>query len=286
MAEVTEVRLRSWEEFPLALDQLTKSQAAKEAANGRKLSEPLFRGLGNSEWTLETTLERSVDAFPTETLLSYYRRIARSKPVVESLINRSWDEIPEWPEFDKLLQDESANWIDRILSQNSAIYQYLVYLRHHGFPSPILDWTASPFIAAMFAFDAMDRAATNVLIYVYVRDSLQSFGSDAHLFIAGPYLRTHPRHYLQQSRYSLCVQLRAERQGHHPHVDYHFLSHNEALIQNVNDDLIVKIVVPASERKRALMQLDSMNLNPYSLYGSEESLIRTIARREMLFKRD
>jgi hypothetical protein len=130
MAEVT---LRSWDEFPLALDQLAKSQAAKEAANGRKLNEPLFRGLGNSEWTLETTLERSVDASSTETLVSYYQRIARSKPVVESLTNRSWDKIPEWPDFDKLLQDESANWIDRILSQNSAIYQYLIYLRHHGF---------------------------------------------------------------------------------------------------------------------------------------------------------
>jgi hypothetical protein len=138
----------------------------------------------------------------------------------------------------------------------------------------------------MFAFDAMDRNATKVLIYVYVRDSLQSFGSNAHLFIVGPYLRTHPRHYLQQSRYSLCVQLRAEQEGNHRHVDYHFLSHNEVLTQNLNEDLIMKIVVPASERKRALMQLDSMNLNPYSLYGSEESLIRTIARREMLFKRD
>ncbi len=58
------------------------------------------------------------------------------------------------------------------------------------------------------------------------------------------------------------------------------------LKQGGNDDLIVKIIVPSSERKQALMQLDSMNLNPYSLYGSEESLIRTIARREMLFKQE
>lgn len=201
-------------------------------------------------------------------------------------MNRSWDEILEWPEFEKLLQDESANWIDRTLSKNPSIYRYLIYLRHHGFPSPILDWTASPYVAAVFAFDAMDRAAENVVIWAYVRDSLQSFGSDAHLFVVGQYLRTHPRHYLQQSRYSLCVQLTVEQRGNDPYIDYKFLPHNQVLAKSLNDDLIVKIFIPASERRRALMELDSMNLNPYSLYGSEESLIRTIARREMLFKKE
>ncbi len=201
-------------------------------------------------------------------------------------MNRNWNEIPECADFEKLLQDESSNWIDRTLSTRPSIYEYLLYLRHHGFPSPILDWTASPYVAAVFAFDAMDRAAKNVVVCAYVRDSLQSFGSDAHLFVVGHYLRTHPRHYLQQSRYSLCVRHTVEQRGDNRHVDYKFLQHDQALENSLNGDLIVKIIIPASERKLALMELDSMNLNPYSLYGSEDSLIRTIARREMLFKNE
>src|SRR5579871_975887 len=31
-------------------------------------------------------------------------------------------------------------------------YDYMAYLRHHGFPSPLLDWTRSPYVAAFFAF--------------------------------------------------------------------------------------------------------------------------------------
>lgn len=280
-----EMPLESWGELPSALERLADLRTEKEKTNGRSLEMPLFRGLGNAEWKLHTTLDRHLkETGRTETLLGYYDKIARSKPVVESLTNRNWDQIPEWPEFEKLLQDEATNWIDRTLSRNSAIYQYLIYLRHHGFPSPILDWTASPFVAAMFAFDGMDKSAANVSVYVYMRDTLQGFGNDAHLFIVGTYLRTHPRHYLQQSNYSMCLGMKAEPRGDRSHIDYLFLPHHEVLHTSLNRDLLVKIVIPASEYKNALAQLDSMNLNPYTLYGSEESLMKTIARREMLFK--
>lgn len=281
MTEPREIRLQSWKEFPLALEQIAKDREAKTKKTGLEFRETLFRGLGNAEWKLETTLERSVDADPTETLKRYYLKASRSKPVVESLTNKVWDEIPISPEFDKLLQDPSERWLDAILSKNPSIYQYLIYLRHHGFPSPLLDWTVSPYVAAAFAFDAMDKSAEYVMIWAYIRANLQSFSNDAHLFVVGPYLRTHPRHYVQQSRYSLCVQL----QVNHPHKDYKFRSHDQVLEENLNEDLKVKVLIPASERKQALMDLDSMNLNPYSLFGSEESLIRTIARREMLFKK-
>jgi len=46
----------------------------------------------------------------------------------------------------------------------------------------------------------------------------------------------------------------------------------------------VKIKIRASLRSEALEQLDSMNINAFSLFGSEESLVRTVARREYLFR--
>ena len=128
----------------------------------------------------------------------------------------------------------------------------------------------------------MDRCAKYIAVYVYIRDSLQSFGSDEHLFVVGRYIRTHPRHFLQQSQYSMCLRLEVT-DFDNMHYDYRFLSHGTALDNSSNSDIFPKNLVPASERRQALMQLDSMNLNPYSLYSSEESLIRTIARRELLF---
>ena len=44
----------------------------------------------------------------------------------------------------------------------------------------------------------------------------------------------------------------------------------------------LKFVIPASERLVALKELQLMNVNAFSLFGSEDSLIRTLATREFL----
>jgi hypothetical protein len=67
--------------------------------------------------------------------------------------------------------------------------------------------------------------------------------------------------------------------------DYKFRPHEPGMIGSTgkNGDLF-KLVIPASERIPALRNLDLMNINPYSLFGTEDALIRTVARRECLFR--
>ncbi|MBZ5729352.1 MAG: hypothetical protein LAP87_30795 [Acidobacteriia bacterium] len=64
-----------------------------------------------------------------------------------------------------------------------------------------------------------------------------------------------------------------------------FYPHEEAFTEAAgqNGDLF-KFKIPAKERVAALKHLDLMNINPFSLYRSEDSLVRTIARRECLFR--
>jgi hypothetical protein len=265
-----DVTLESWNDFRSAIMDLTNRLRSAEENNRQNMQEPLFRGLGNSRWTLATTLERSLDVAGKETFLGYYQGASRCKPAVDSLTNRRWENIPDLPTFAELLQ--SSTWLDQVLWQNPAIYQFLIYLRHHGCPSPLLDWTVSPYIAAMFAYDSMDASATHVAVQTYARDSGQSFGSDAHLFVVGPYIATHPRHYLQQSRYSLGVGTLFKNFGEQVHTDYKFLAHDEVLRRSTNRDIVERILVPAKDRTVALKELDSMNINPYSVFGSEDGL--------------
>jgi hypothetical protein len=42
-----------------------------------------------------------------------------------------------------------------------------------------------------------------------------------------------------------------------------------------------KFTLPASERHKVLKLLDEVNVNAYSLFGSEESLMETLSVREL-----
>ncbi len=247
--------------------------------DSRYLQAPLFRGLGNRDWSLKTTLERACPlecTDPPSTLLEYYQKVARAAPVIETLGNRPSRQLPSYWDFRQSMNDDPFGWLDRFMSDYQEVWEYFVYLRHHGFPSPLLDWTTSPYVAAFFAFDCVATEASAVCIYVVLRGTVRAGSSDAHLFVIGPYMRSHPRHFLQQCRYTVCV-------GRQPSLDYRFQPHQSGLEHAVGPaGRLFKITIPTSERPAALKTLDRMNINSFSLFGSEDSLIRAVARRELL----
>ena len=51
-----------------------------------------------------------------------------------------------------------------------------------------------------------------------------------------------------------------------------------------NQDCLWKFNIPYSERLKVLKYLDGYNINDYSLFGSDESLMETMTLREIHFK--
>lgn len=276
------VELASWAEFSERVFEIRRARERLQASEGRAFSAPLFRGLGDSDWGLETTLER---AFPLELseeirdLPTYYNHIYRSKSSVETLTDADWGDLPDPPEVVEELEKFSALGLRFFFIRNRPLYRYLIYLRHHGYPSPLLDWTSSPYVAAFFAFDAMPQTAHFVSVYSMLRDGTRHSSFDIPTVdIMGPFIRTHRRHLIQQSQYSICTLWPS---------DYKFYAHDQALAQDgalgIKGEL-VRITIPAQERTVALSDLDQMNINAFSLFGSEDSLVRTVARREGLLR--
>ena len=267
-----EIRLTHWSEFEPALERIRKALSERQTEFGPKFGATLFRGHGNSTWKLQTTLERE---HPNErSLLKYYRKASGAKPHIETFSGKRWDKLPTFPEFEQSLKD-NVSWVDLTLSNTSEFYEYLVYLRHRFFPSPLLDWTASPYVAAFFAFDEVDERAKRVSIHAVLRGPFGAGSSEKHYEFVGPYMRTDPRHLLQQSHYSWCMDIPNQQ----------FKPHEEAIWDAVGaKGEVFKITIPVSERRTALEHLDLMNINRFSLFGSEDSLVRTIARCECEFK--
>jgi hypothetical protein len=256
-----EMKVKTWEELAGKIDELRTTLGTDASL--------VFRGQANSCWPLSTTLERN----PGRMLFKdYYRIISRIKPQIESLTAHRW-KIPEYPEVERLCtgyQDfDRALWSGRCPG-----YDYMVHLRHHGFPSPLLDWTRSLYVAAFFAFSTAKEADSDVSIYSLSHHPNRISGNQlATVYRYGPYVKTHRRHFLQQSEYTLCL-FYEEGDWWFDHYDSVF---DKGLHQQGECQ---KFTIPYRERQQVLGLLDEHNLNAFSLFGSEESMMETLAARE------
>lgn len=140
--------LKSWEDFPDAIAEIRKSHGTqtispKDGNDYTRTHRVLFRGQSHFDWDLATTLERKAkDQFSIERYLADATHCVNE---IESLTGKRWD-IPDL----RTLIGEITDTQDSMRVYLPS-YAYLVYLRHHGFPSPVLDWTESTYIAAYFA---------------------------------------------------------------------------------------------------------------------------------------
>lgn len=265
--------LKNWEEFESKVAQLTCDRALRKRETGNYISEYLFRGQSNGSWHLATTLERYTVRLPT--LEEYYRVLCAMKPQVETFTGVSWADVPSFMDYIDEIGKEGL-----LPPGKFPAYEYFVYLRHHGFPSPLLDWTRSPYVAAYFAFRDVTSTAPAVSIYAYCEYTAgHKSGSSNRPKITGlgPYVRSHRRHFQQQSQYTICT---VHQGGAHT-----YASHETAFAGNKEDqDELWKFNIPASEREKVLKRLEQYNINAFSLFGSEESLMEALTFRELLYK--
>ena len=156
----------------------------------------------------------------------------------------------------------------------------MAYLRHHGFPSPLLDWTRSFYIAAFFAYRNCEQPTQNVAIYAFVEYGARgklSRSDKARICGLGPNIKTDKRHFLQQSEYTIC-----KKHVDGMHGEFVYCSHEEVVARKEKDqDILTKFTMPAAERIKVIQRLRAMNITSYSLFGGEDDLLRDLANQEL-----
>jgi hypothetical protein len=256
--------LADWQAFENELEGL-------RARYKNSPSRLLFRGVSDSNYPLTTTLERK--GFENMSFHDYYQLTAGIKPAVETLTGVQW-EVPEYDEHPERSFRDSTALIPHPFPTTS--YPYLVYLRHNGFPSPLLDWSSSPYVAAFFAFRDPIAKPKWRSIYVFcemTRPVKAVAAGGPTIRQMGPYVRSHPRHFRQQADYTVC-------EKYDSGAGWSFCPH--VFGSDDRQDLLWKFNIPSTECVTVLRSLDEHNLNAYSLFDSEETLLETMWFREKI----
>jgi hypothetical protein len=259
----------NWQEFETWLHELRSRNYQRGL---------LFRGQADSEWHLETTLERN--GHPNMPIADYYElvvgRIGPDVSAVSSMpappFNEDlWKELSDCERLSDYARYKGSIF-DQAVFPGGEHFEYVAYLRHHGFPSPLLDWSLSPYVAAFFAFrDAAPKDGKRS-IFVYC-DRPQGIGGgtigEPMIQIPFGHTRTPRRHFFQQSIYTVC-ESRNNRK-------WQFDSHQKVFDNpHSKQDFLGKFDIPSTEREKIMGLLDQYNLNAYSLFESEESLLETL----------
>ena len=256
-----EIKLDNWEAFEGHLE--------KDLKKSKPSSDALFRGHSNTNWKLETTLERFSNkrtGLSKEYSWEDYNEILGSiNPTILSLTHQKF-------EFENYRSRHDQ------VPAPPPNYDFMIYLRHHGFPSPLLDWTRSPYVAAFFAFNEPTESE-NVAIFSF-RETLDgykySLTTVPHIIKIGHKAGSNRRHIQQKSEYTICFKQDSGK---------HFYCYHEEVEYGDKQDILKKYLIPSKERKKALEKLYFRDINAYSLFGSEESLMSKLAYQEIERKR-
>ena len=200
----------------------------------------LFRGHSSVHWKMETTLDRHRKFKGDRERSQYY----------DGLLGEFRRQVVDLGVSSKVLPEG-----------NSEAFELLA--RHHGLPSPLLDWTQSPYIASYFAFAGVpETRSDSVAIWVFERNGFdfELYREKIRLIDDYELLRFNKRALRQRSLFM------------------HVLSVSEVL-EDILSTALSKFVLPSGERTLALSDLDEMMINATTLFPDLDGAAKTAAIR-------
>ncbi len=210
------------------------------------------RGHANETWKLQTSFHREAAANGI-TMAQYLDTLI---PQVHYYISAVRDEI-----------------ID--LRKVEEFEAFLALIQHHGFPTPLLDWSLSPYIAAYFAFkEVADKypQCENAKIYIFdyvewtrsfqqprnLRDTNTPFVS-----VLRPYAKFNRRMIPQQGAFTITNVDDVE-------------AHIRSASDKAKKEFLYTALLSVKEKPHILRELNLMGINEMTLFPSVGGICRSL----------
>lgn len=270
--------LDNWEQFLRVIEENNKeTQSYKENKNAIwRTSDILYRGQSNSKWPLKSTLERRKSEIKVGDYFNLMLKVYANLPLKEQ---------QKWPNLKNQIESlsiESIYLFSTVEANSVQIISFMIFLRHHGFPSPLLDWTRNPLIAAFFAFNDTPSDVQSVTIYSFrehtgytsdFRNSSEPIAREI-----GPDIdakTSRPKN--QESHYTLCAKQSYGKNfndAEFASLEYDINAPGFYIDRDGNDkdvsqarNIVRKYIIPISERNKAFNTFTQENINMCYLFG-------------------
>lgn len=205
--------------------------------------EYLFRGQAKAEWPLRASFDRRFERLPPGNRDAVARRMVTA---FQEECRRAGEPPGTWP-HDEVVQ----------LAQ------------HYGMPTRLLDWSASPYVAAFFAFSDVMALGTrgDMVIWVLRARSAAWDRAGVRLF---------------QANHGADARMR-NQSGWFTYIQGEATSLDELMPAHATDPtLLSRVLMPAAEAACALADLDMMGVNHSTLFPGWIGYAKTAEVRTML----
>jgi len=246
-----------------------------------------FRGQRESVWSLHTLLDRAVERrcssdFADGSHLTGYYHLDRGTEQRELLFR---------------FQQQAHLYIQNLPSSGD-LASWFALMQHHGAPTPLLDWTKSPYVAAYFAFEEEPEGKEKrCAVWTINLDWLESRGRELLQSKASCSLSDDPEvrvgwinNLLAQSKEAVIVRIDPlmsnERMAAQQGVLLCKLLHEASFGQNLmrmmicpetpDQPVIRKLELRAGSRKEFLKNLRAMNIHRGSLFPGLDGFARSL----------
>lgn len=246
----------------------------------------IYRGHGSEIWKLQSTLFRflNVNNDVKEKFLAkeYFAKLQ------DILSDRRIDQDQK---FRALSLPEKNPFLLGLMCADKEHYEYfnntfrfMIELRHLGFPSPLLDWSKNPKIAAFFAFSGTGNDDCASILRLKVKSIPKPLGFYIHASDFNFSLES-TRHREQEAYYTLAVEQQHTDMGIGP--SFHIGSYDE--LENPNVEIEKYIICDSKNNKIAFLnELYNEGLSFEKLYGDahhlEYSVLKDLAIKKFLLQ--
>lgn len=231
----------SWEQY--------KKWVIERAQEGKHY---WYRGQSDAAWTLKTTFHREADK--TGMTMDQYLAFIEGE----------------------LHYQISSRLNERIRIEDPYEFaSYVALLRNHGFPTPILDWSISPYVAAYFAYKECSISKPDCkLVRIYVFDCdlwMQMYQQPSDLKDPKPYVSTlrpyakhNPRQVTQNTVYTVT---------NVSDMQAHIIACKKTI------DFLYRFDLPSDIKNDVMHELDLMGINEMTLFPDLDGLCREMKQK-------